>query len=165
MSLKEIATATDEVVLQVSTLRITVAPKLLAGTATERELLYLDTGLRNAQQDLRATRALLDPLEVEGVVIGEHPADLLNAELQARELRHSGLVLEAQVLRAREATLELLAGAARRTVFVQAGETLQGIAARELGDWRAWPKLLEANPGLQGGALTPGVQLQIPKTR
>lgn len=165
MSLKQIADDTSAVLAQVSTLRADLSGKLLRGAATARELTYLDTGLRNAHEDLRSVRASLDALVVEDCMVGEHPADLLEAESQARELRRGSLALEARLLESRAVTTEMLAGVALRVVYAQDGDTLQSIAGRELGDWRAWPKLLEANPGLVPGALTPGAQIQIPKPR
>jgi len=165
MSLKQIAVDTGEVVTQIASLRTDLSAKLLRGTATPRELTYLDTGLRNAHEDLRSVRASLDALTVEDSMVGEHPADLLEAESQARELRRGSLALESRLLESRAVTAEMLAGAALRVVYAQDGDTLQSIAGKELGDWRAWPKLLEANPGLAAGALTPGTQIQIPKPR
>ncbi|WP_316525035.1 LysM peptidoglycan-binding domain-containing protein [Kitasatospora brasiliensis] len=59
----------------------------------------------------------------------------------------------------------------QRTVTVQAGESLSAIAQRELGDGEQWPKLFEANKGVQapdGEQLTnpdvvvPGMVLTVP---
>ncbi|MFD8781848.1 LysM peptidoglycan-binding domain-containing protein [Kitasatospora sp. NPDC059599] len=61
--------------------------------------------------------------------------------------------------------------AGQRTVTVQAGDSLSAIAQRELGDGEEWPKLFEANKGVQapdGEQLTnpdvvvPGMVLTLP---
>ncbi|MBO1419674.1 LysM peptidoglycan-binding domain-containing protein, partial [Streptomyces sp. FH025] len=58
-----------------------------------------------------------------------------------------------------------------KTVTVQSGDSLSAIAQRELGDGEAWPKLFEANKGVQapGGerltdpdVLEPGMVLTVP---
>ncbi|MFF9642155.1 LysM peptidoglycan-binding domain-containing protein [Kitasatospora aureofaciens] len=59
----------------------------------------------------------------------------------------------------------------QKTVTVQSGDSLSAIAQRELGDAEAWPKLFEANKGVQapGGerltdpdVLEPGMVLTVP---
>ena len=108
MSLKQLADDTSAVLAQVSTLRTDLSGKLLRGAATARELTYLDTGLRNAHEDLRSVRVSLDALVVEDCMVGEHPADLLNAESQARELRRGSLALEARLLESRAERVAVL---------------------------------------------------------
>lgn len=49
-----------------------------------------------------------------------------------------------------------------RTVVVQKGETLQKIAARELGDASRWRVLVEWNPGLDPKRLKRGQELRLP---
>lgn len=42
------------------------------------------------------------------------------------------------------------------SVVVRRGDTLQSIAGRELGDWREWPRILDANPSPEPGTLASG---------
>lgn len=49
-----------------------------------------------------------------------------------------------------------------RVVVVQKGETLQRIAARELGDASRWRVLIEWNPGLDPKRLKRGQELRLP---
>lgn len=51
---------------------------------------------------------------------------------------------------------------AAREVVVGRGDTLQKIAARELGDAAQWRKLLDWNPGLDPKRLRPGMKLALP---
>ena len=48
------------------------------------------------------------------------------------------------------------------TVVVQKGDTLTGIAARELGSDQDWKRILAANPGLDPRRLRPGQTLRMP---
>ncbi|MGW3039570.1 LysM peptidoglycan-binding domain-containing protein [Kitasatospora sp. NPDC001159] len=59
----------------------------------------------------------------------------------------------------------------QKTVTVQAGDSLSAIAQRELGDGEAWPKLFDANKGVQApdgerltdpDVLEPGMVLTVP---
>ncbi|MFE0462802.1 LysM peptidoglycan-binding domain-containing protein, partial [Kitasatospora sp. NPDC058965] len=63
------------------------------------------------------------------------------------------------------------AGARHATTTVHQGDTLSGIAQRELGDAQAWPQLFDANKGVQApdgerltdpNLLAPGMVLSIP---
>lgn len=54
------------------------------------------------------------------------------------------------------------ATASARTVVVQKGDTLQKIAARELGDASRWRVLTEWNPGLDPKRLKRGQELKLP---
>ena len=54
---------------------------------------------------------------------------------------------------------------AKRTTKVVAGDTLQKIAARELGDASRWRLLLECNPGLDPKRLQAGRELILPELR
>lgn len=49
-----------------------------------------------------------------------------------------------------------------RRVAVRKGDTLQKIAARELGRSERWKVLLEWNPGIDPRRLQPGMQLELP---
>lgn len=57
----------------------------------------------------------------------------------------------------------LVEGAPAKVIVTRYGDTLQRIAARELGGWREWPRLLEANPGISPGAIASGTSLIIPE--
>lgn len=72
----------------------------------------------------------------------------------------------AQVRGVLEGVTELLDGLLIRVVTVKEGDTLQRIARRELGSWRAWPDILAANPAITDPFNLPvGLQLVIPGGR
>jgi len=54
------------------------------------------------------------------------------------------------------------ADATARQVVVKRGDTLQKIAARELGDAKSWKTLVEWNPGLDPKRLQTGAKLKLP---
>lgn len=55
-------------------------------------------------------------------------------------------------------------GAAARRHRVQSGETLSRIAERYLGRPSAWPRIVEANPGLDPDRLAVGMEIVIPSS-
>lgn len=56
----------------------------------------------------------------------------------------------------------LSGGDKARVVTTRDGDTWQRIAQRELGDWRAWPRLVAANPGIPVASLASGTSLVVP---
>lgn len=67
--------------------------------------------------------------------------------------------------RAQETVLLFTEGQQRKVVWTRSGDTLQSIALKQLGSWAEWPRLLEANPTLTPGALSPGIPVVIPEPR
>lgn len=67
-----------------------------------------------------------------------------------------------QVVEMERLLLTIVSGIEERLVVVRQGETLQSIAARELGDWREWRRLLDRNPGLSPVSIDPGTTIVIP---
>lgn len=114
------------------------------------------------QVDLRAVRRELDAVDAADfllVVDGARTIALWDWQRQTRRTlaRVASGLLDLQRMAARFAE-----GDSRKVVIAQDGDTLQTVAARELGDWRAWPDLLAANPGVPIGALPGGTALVIP---
>lgn len=133
-----------------------------ATNPTWRHLRAAFAGYRAEVDDLRRD---LDPLEMGDFLLGDDGAALLQLWTWERGVR-AGLRRLARQLRAAEDLAEQLdTGPAARTVVVKSGETWQALAARELGDWKAWPLLLAANPELAVDGLTPGATLTVPERR
>lgn len=82
-----------------------------------------------------------------------------------RSTRRALLQFAGGVRAAREVADDLIGGTRQKVIVTRQGETLQRIAQRELGDWRAWPRLLAANPGVEAGELPSGISLVIPTKR
>jgi hypothetical protein len=51
---------------------------------------------------------------------------------------------------------------ARRLYTLRAGDTLNHVAKKTLGDARRWRELLDANPGIDARRLKPGETLRLP---
>jgi len=56
-------------------------------------------------------------------------------------------------------------GAGESVVVAKEGDTLQSIAASELGSWEDWGALASRNPGLSPDTLAPGTAIIIPARR
>lgn len=162
MSVLTIATDAAELLGRVVETREAVEDALSEGTYTTRDLRYLQASIAGERTDLRALRRRLDGTDVTlslAVQTGERIIALWAWE---RGLRNALLPVEAGLRDTAAAARELERGRALKTYVVRAGDTLQGIAARFLGDWREWTRLLEAN-GLGGTAIIPGMVLTIPE--
>ena len=146
--------------------------------ATAALELALERGLpsRLELEDIRATlqgtiddaRFLLrdldavDELDFLPIGDGRRTIELWRWRRSSRRemLRFLGLARNAQVIAA-----ELAGGQRDQVVIAREGDTWQSIAARHLGDWREWPRLLEANPTLEPGVLPAGTSMIVPELR
>lgn len=125
-------------------------------------------GLVSLSSALTAARALLADLATvdETTLINVQSAkNLIQIWLWRRESRRSVLALSFDLTRMFERLTEYVRGYQVRIVYVTEGETLQSIAQRELGDFQAWPQLVEQNPGLSPCDLEPGTAIVIPTRR
>lgn len=124
--------------------------------------------LVSLQSALETARALLVDLAAvdETTLISVQSAEnLILIWVWRREFRRSVLALSYDLARLQERLVEFTRGFQDRIVYVTEGETLQSIAQRELGDFRAWPQLVEQNPGLSPCDLAPGTAIVIPTRR
>jgi len=142
-----------------------VRSALSSGSYTAQQVRYLRAELQGYLDDARTVRASLDLLEVEGEQVVDDAEDTLHLLRWERESRHALQALGAAIRRAREALETLETGATRTVHLARSGDTLQRIAARYLGDWREWPRLLDANPDLAPGAVVGGTVVVIPERR
>jgi nucleoid-associated protein YgaU len=134
------------------------------GAVTAARLANLRASLTGHRLALRALRSELDATDVSTLQVHERADRTLALWAWERKLRVAVLKIEdrCRVLDAIAADVAL--GIRRQVYVVRAGETLQAIAARLLGDWREWPRLVEAN-GLAPGAIAAGTVLLIPDRR
>lgn len=125
-------------------------------------------GLRALQATLDLTTGLLTDLaavdETTLIAVDSAP-NLIRIWLWRREFRNSVLTFSYDLRRLTEDTEEFVRGYQDRVVFVTEGETLQAIAQRELGDFKAWVDLVARNPGLSPIELEPGTPIVIPTRR
>lgn len=107
----------------------------------------------------------LNTVDVEGTLTA--PRDFLQAAMWERDTRQQLAFLTRDAFNALRALRQQLAGGAARirSHVVRSGDTLQSIAASELGDWRMWVDIADAN-GLDPGATLPnGTKLVLPEPR
>lgn len=126
---------------------------------TLQHLLATATGLR---EDVRVLRRELDQEDVE-------LSDLLDDGYQTLQLWTSerglrlGLVKASANLASLEKGLKaLVEGDGAQVYVVRTGDTLQTIAARYLGGWQEWWRLVAAN-ALSSATVAPGQRLIIPE--
>lgn len=137
---------------------------LTAGSYTPASLNNLRATLTGHRADLRAIRSDLDASDVASFQHRARADRSIALWAWERSTRRTLLRVEDQLRRA-EDLADLVALGVRRVVYVvRHGDTLQSIAAKHLGDWREYPRIVEAN-GLTPGALTPGTVLTIPEKR
>jgi nucleoid-associated protein YgaU len=137
---------------------------LTTGTATAAQLSALRADLTGYRGDLAAIRTDLDATDVSDFLVFDDGEILVRLWLWERDTRHALVGLAPKVRAAETVATRLVAGAAREVYVTRKGDTLQRIAARFLGDWRAWPRIADAN-GLDGGTLTSGTRITIPPKR
>lgn len=138
---------------------------LQAGTQTSRDLLQLQAATTGERADVYDLRQELDGAAVADGLAVATGENTLAIWLWERDTRHHLVALDGSLRRCGEVVDLLVSGRTRKQHIVRSGETLQQIAAVELGDWREWPRLLEANPGVAPGALASGLVLTIPEKR
>jgi len=135
------------------------------GSATRSDLQHLAAEIDGQLDDIAAIRADLDQVDGEDQIRGTHPDQLVQAWKAERETRRQLVKLAGALLDLAEAVDRITDGDAREVYVSRQGDTLQRIAARLLGDWRAWTDLLEANPDLSPGPLASGTLVVIPERR
>lgn len=139
----------------------TVVDALAAGAETTAQIRTTVATLTGAAADVRAIRADLDTLDVEAEQLYDDAAVTLALWTWERGVRWSLTSLDASIRTTLPIADELLRGRSELQHVVRAGETLQSIAARYLGDWREWPRLAAHNSVDPAGVAT-GTVLLIP---
>ncbi len=135
-----------------------------AGDAVLPDFRSLQTQIRDCREEIVAIRAVLDPLKVRTALAFFDPVSLIKLWNWRSNLLFDLVRLDSQLRVTLEDVEEILAGTVARIVVSRAGETLQTIAARELGSQEDWRRIADAN-GLTPGPLEPGTSLVIPEKR
>lgn len=138
---------------------------LQAGTQTSRDLLQLQAATTGQRADIYDLRQELDGAAVADDLAVPTGENTLAIWIWERDTRHDLVALDGHLRRCGEVVDLLVSGRTRKQHIVRSGETLQQIAALELGNWQEWPRLLEANPAVPPGALAGGLVLVIPEKR
>lgn len=134
------------------------------GSATTVQLQQLKAQLAGERGVIRGVRLELDGADPGDFVVGTAPQAELGLWLWQRRTRWALVGVEAQALAVEAHVALLIAGQETLQVVTRRGDTWQRLAARHLGDWREWPRLVEANGG-GAGTLSPGQVITIPRRR
>ncbi len=132
----------------------------LPATAAVTELRAVLARVLATRATVLGLRRVLDAADVLHARVGTDPAQAIRLWRWERAVRALLLRLDDRLRALIELLVELDGGRAGRTYAVRTGDTLQGIAATELGDWRRWRELLRAD--LPAGPLAPGTLILLP---
>lgn len=164
-SLREIFETAGEIPETAREIWAEVSTALEAGDVSSAQLRHLAARLRGLLDEIKAIRTDLDPADAVDFLRGTHPDQLVGVWQAERETRRQLVKASGSVLELIDIVGRIDAGDALSVYVSRDGDTLQGIAAVYLGDWRSWPALLDANPEISPGALDPGTLVFIPARR
>lgn len=164
MAIETITDVTDAVDLIVT--RLTGAQTQVRTSALDRDsAAALLTELSTVQAELKALLSDLADLDPETLLSVVDGLGVIQIWSWRRTLRFDLLQLTRKTAQLIEGTTAFVQGPIVRVVYTTEVDTLQSIAARELGDWKKWPLLVERNPGLSPVDLAPGTAIIIPPPR
>jgi nucleoid-associated protein YgaU len=164
-SLLDMRDSAETIAGGVETAQARVAELLRTGRAAPADVRHLAAELRGQEEAVRVLRRQVDNTDVAAQLVHDRADLVLTTWRWERGLRRSLVALAGQLRAVVTSASALERGRDRRVVIARSGDTLQRIAQRALGDWREWPRLLDANPGLDPGTLTPGTEITIPAKR
>lgn len=143
-----------------------IQPDLETNTQTTQQIGNFRASSAQTVVDFRSLRKDLDATDTQALILTQQSADRLHAVWTwERETRKALQDFLGTVVESAEVASGLDGKSDRSTYTTREGETLQSIAQAELGDFSAWPQILEANPGLLPGLLASGTTLVIPERR
>ena len=165
MTGRELAETVATLIVAVQGTLAEASALLQAGEQQPRDLLGIQAALSGYQADIFDLRLILDGTDSSSFLAVQTGENLLSVWTWERQVRHDLVALAGHIQHLSELVTLLVEGRTRRQHVVRSGETLQQIAAVELGNWQDWPRLLEANPTITAGALASGTVLTIPERR
>ena len=143
-----------------------IAPSLDTASQTAVEIGTFRAAIAETVGQIRDYRTELDDTSSASLLntVGD-AARILAVWTWERDTRKATQDYLVEVLAADVTAKGLTGRSDRSTYTTREGETLQAIAQSQLGDWEAWPLILDANPSILPGLLPPGTTLVIPERR
>lgn len=142
-----------------------VTALLSTNRQSHRDVQQLASSVGGVKAEARAIRAEIDVIDAVDYLPVADAYAILGAWQWQRALRRDLLRFELEADKLVRIAGELVSGLDKRTIIVRDGETWQIIAARELGDWKLWTLLWQANPGFSPVAPPSGSVLVVPERR
>lgn len=165
-SVTEVQTRVAALAATYSTAVAAIQPDLEANTQTAQQLGSFRATTAQVVESGRLLRRDLDSTDSTALILTQQSADrLLAIWTWERETRKALQDFLGTVVESAQVAAGVAGKSDRGTYTTREGETLQAIAQAELGDFNAWPQILEANPGLLPGVLASGTILVIPERR
>lgn len=161
MAITSIQQAVDTLT-ELRTSYVEIQDRLSVDLPTRANFANISASLGETLTTARTLRADLQALDENTLISVIDGGRQLAIWSWRRDTSSSVMQFIAQAQAWKEQVDSLLEGLAVSIVTVKDGDTLQDIAARELGDWREWPRLVEANPGLDAEDLVTGTRIVIP---
>ena len=150
----------------VTALKGSFATQFRSGTHTTDDLEHVRASAAGYLADIKTLRTDLDSTDIETLVVNsEDAARTLKIRIWERDVRTLLVKMAGDLIDMIDIAADLKQRAGQKIVLVRSGDTIQGIARRELGDWSEWTRIVEANPGLDPGTLTSGQTIIIPERR
>lgn len=163
--LSEVVERTEELAARFETAATTIEAVLSTGSPSGVDLQDLRGTLEGLSTDTRSLVRDLDAIDELDFALVQDGARTIRVWSWRRLTRSALVAFGGQVRQLSAVAAELAGGLRRKVVVSREGETWQSIAARELGDWREWSRLLAANPTIDPGTLNPGTTLVVPERR
>lgn len=160
-SLQLLVADAQEVALGLQAARAEISSALGDGSYTTASLRHLLATVAGLRADIRTLRRSLDQVDAADFLRGSNAQHIIGLWQWQRGLRGEFIALDAASLEVEVQVALLLSGTGHRIHVVRSGETLQSIAADELGDWKEWRTLAEVND-LAPGAVSSGTILVVP---
>lgn len=164
-SLDEVADRYDVIADRFALVSAGVADALTSDSQTQAQVQALRADVEGALEELRLLRVDLDGFEATDKLTVTEGSVIIAVWRWQRRVRGALVDVASALHEVARIAADLKGQRQDRIAIVRDGETWQSIAARELGDWNEWPRLLAANPDLAPGALTAGTVLAIPDRR
>jgi len=123
------------------------------------EISAREAALARREAALAAREAGAEPASEEAPQFKSHLAERAGELFDAA----SGKAHEvADFVRPEPKTASVTPPATKRTYEVKKGDTLSEIASNELGTWKRWQEIIDANPGLDANNMRVGARIALP---
>jgi nucleoid-associated protein YgaU len=162
-SLRDFAVDAAEVLAAVRATHDAIEAEVGEGTSAAR-LGNLRAAIAGHLADIRVLRRELDATDVTSLQVHERGDRAIALWTAERDLRRALILVTTELRAVDELAADIALGLRETLYIVRAGETIQAIAAKKLGDWREYPRILEAN-GLTPADIRAGLALLIPERR
>lgn len=163
-SIRQYAAAGNAIAQEFLFVSSQVATAVRAGSAGKQDLTYLATQLRALREKVRQLRASFDEVDIQTYKGADDPLREVTLwefeKTYRRRLADMSAALDDAALLAED----LSQGVTQKVIQARDSDTIQSMAADELGDWQRWWDLQQANRDTlpADGSSVAGVIVSVP---